>query len=225
MPIHRRSMPLPVGHPTRLAMAMSAAFKLVRYFVPVAVFVGLGYMLWSSMENYQLRERVRREAAAARASATKTEVLRMAARSSAVVDWPLRLAPDHSFRMSQVHTAELQSLWISQRPILFVGRIEDIARSTPGTSLITVTFDDMAQSHASVGTRLQLRVECPDDVVGPLFSSVTRPAPLGADAALVARITGVEQSVSRGETGDLDRVLVGVGTCSDAMHLPDSLRW
>ncbi len=205
---------------------MSASPGVLRYFIPVALVAGLGYMLWSGMSNYESREHAKRAGAAAKANLRKSAVLDMAARSSAVVDWPQRLAAGQDFRMSQVHTAELQALWISQKPILFIGRIEDIARSTMGTSLVTVTYDEFAQAQSFMGTRLQLRVECPDEVVEPLFSAVTNPNyhSLVADVAIVAAVVRVEQSVSRNEAGDLDRVLVGVGTCSDAMHLPDVLR-
>ena len=93
--------------------------------------------------------------------------------------------------------------------------------------MVTVTFDDLGQSHTFMGTRLQIRVECPEAVVEQLFNIVSRPdyLSLGADAALVATVIRIDRSEGKNEGGSIDRVLVGVGTCSDAMHLPAATRW
>jgi len=57
----------------------------------------------------------------------KAAISQVVTRHNAISDWEKTLSNGNSYRMSPILTIELEKLWQSDHPILFIGSIKDIS--------------------------------------------------------------------------------------------------
>ncbi len=81
--------------------------------------------------NSYLENRAKREAEKAEAEriekTIKAAVAQLVERTNAVHNWEKELCKGGQFRLEPILTIELERLWLTDRPILFVGSIKDIS--------------------------------------------------------------------------------------------------
>ena len=125
---------------------MSMGVDMFGKLAAIAAVIGLAYFGYSSWQDSAESAKLSAEAKK-RASRLKAKALSAAKAHGAVVDWPARLAQSQRMRLSQVLTAEVHDLWTNGRPILFVGIVSDIARSTSSSVELTVDYGSLNQGH------------------------------------------------------------------------------
>ena len=114
---------------------------MTRYVVGAIVLCFLGYLGYSWRESIVEADQKKQDQAARR-QALRSSVSDMALNVNAVTNWAELLVGDNKRRVTPVLTAELQRLWLVDRPILVIGNIGDIALNGDGSYQVTVVFDD-----------------------------------------------------------------------------------
>jgi hypothetical protein len=155
---------------------------------------------------------------ASRESQTQSVFAELVKKHNAIDSWDKELCQGEAARTTAILTMELEKLWLTDRPILFVGKILDIKTEDKDNYRLIVDRDMFwaaVLSRPFLRTDLQLSVLCPKS----LLESFIRMNPDYLDAengiALVAKIEAVEPL----EGADKDAVRgsgrVGKGKCID----------
>lgn len=204
---------------------------MTRYVVGAIVLCFLGYFGYSWHER-SVEADNKKEAQSARHQALKSSVSDMALKVNAVTNWAEQLAGDNLHRATPVFTAELQKLWLIDRPILVIGNVGDVSLNGDGSYQVIVVFDDPRSLLAATTIRVSLR--CDEAIAITLIQAVKdkKKNHYGADVAIAGVIervvSGSERVLTDGESGieeDTTKVLTGVGRCKDAMPLPERISW
>lgn len=175
----------------------------------------------------QKREDARREAQAAQLEENRAAVQALAARYSANYKWyhvfdrkgdPLGL---------QVMQADLEEQWLGDKPIIFIGKIDDYRNTTDGRYQVTVKPDVF-----SIGLRLYdvgLDVKAPKELIKNFVS--TNPKALSGpfssvdgSIVVIAKINSVEKRFE-GSGDDAGEVRYGMGELLDIRYLKGGLRY
>ena len=124
-------------------------------------------------------------------------------------------------------TAELQKLWLQNRPILFVGSIRDVAIVKDGAYEAVIEYNWLGARHMFLQNEIRVNLICPESFATKLIQSAKADKALRifADTAVVANIERVETSTEKGADGETVNVLTGVGKCVDAMQLTERISW
>ena len=133
-------------------------------------------------------------------------------RESGAVDWESTLAIGDPKRSKPIYTVELEKTWISGRPIVFVGTLNDISSI------------DTNQYHLSMGGEphifwslevFRLELSCPKNVVTPVWENInlySNTLDLPRVAATV-QIERIQQATEIDRDGITTHVFTGFGQC------------
>jgi hypothetical protein len=126
-----------------------------------AIFAIVIVLLGAFFVNVLLRNKAEREAERSEAKrieeATKALVAQLVARTKAIDTWEQALIQGQGFRVT-ILTVELERLWLTDRPILFMGTIQDIATADKENYWITVERGPLSGFvHPIPNLRLALR--------------------------------------------------------------------
>ena len=194
---------------------------MTRYVFGVLLLCGLGfwgYLSWQSqVESTQERERQ-----ATRIQAIKTSVSDMVIKANAVTNWAELLVGDNKRRNSPILTVELQKLWLTGRPILVIGNIEDIALNSDGTYQVIVEHEDR---YGSLWNEIRVSLKCDAAVAVPLVQAIKskKKTQRGADTAITGLIEYVIAKPESDAEGSANKILTGVGRCIDAIPLAERI--
>ena len=180
-----------------------------------------GYSTWQSSVEKN-RQQVERQAQKEKLKSRITEV---ALKYGAVIDWPSRLTRENRLRHFPVLSAELQDLWINSKPILFIGKVRDIIRTSEEAVLLSI---DYGWAHPIFGhgvealnaAGLRVKVQCANALAAPLIAAASSSVAYYSNVALVANIDMIESSTERGEMGEPIEVRTGTGKCIDIVPIP-----
>ena len=191
------------------------------YSIILAVLGYWGYSSWQSSVE-ENRQEVERQA---QVEKLKSKITEVALKNRAAVDWPLRLARDNRFGNSPVLSIELQDLWINGKPILFVGTVTDIVRTSKETVLLSIDYgwaDPIFGQGTLFSTILRVKAQCANALAAPLIAAASSSVAYlpFSNVALVANIDMIESSTERGEKGEPIEVRTGTGKCIDIVLIP-----
>lgn len=190
--------------------------KSIVLLVLIAIVAAFGYQIIQARtekEEKRQREEARREA-------VKRAVAQVARKANAITDWPktLRQGKSESFK---VFTADLEKVWVTDRPILFVGDIHDIALANEDSYRVSIgesIFDtSLIAMDGAIGLRLECRKPLIDQVLkqNPASRSLSEPAQA---VAVIAKIERIEAENRRSSDSEYE-VKVGVGKCLDMLYV------
>lgn len=188
--------------------------------------VGLGYWGYSEWQS-SVERRAQETKSQEMAAQIQARITAVAEKHGAVVDWPARLAKGGTIRSSPILTAELQDLWATGRPILFIGITSDIARTTEESVTLSVDYGALDQAHLFLGTNLRLAIRCSRALSDPLLASASNPSRMAfdSDAAVIAVISAIKASSERDTEGSHINILTGIGECVDVVQIPSAASW
>jgi hypothetical protein len=199
---------------------------MTRYLVGFVLVVGIGYWGYSWWQD-RLAAEEKQIAREARQQTLKHSVADMATKANAVTDWAATLAGDKRMRSGPIMTAELQKLWLSDRPVLFIGNVRDVAINNDGAYQVTVEYEWLGARHMFLENEIRVSLGCPESFATQLIQTVkaNKGPRFSADTAVVAIIEKVETSIEKENGGDTVTVLTGVGKCVNAMQLTERIFW
>ena len=199
---------------------------MTRYLVALVLIAGIGYWGYSARQDH-LESGERQRAREARQHALKLAVADMASRTNAVTDWTETLAGAKKMSRGPILTAELQRLWLQNRPVLFVGSVRDVAIDKDHSYQVTIEYNQIGGRPMFLDNEIRVSLLCPESFATQLTQTIMANKSLSfyADTAVIASIEKVETSIEKGAEGDTVRVLTGVGKCMDAMQLTERISW
>lgn len=191
----------------------------------VAVAMGLGFLGYNGFQAWQQRIG-EEESNASKRRAEVAQILTHAAAKHADVDWDIRLANGKERVSRALMTAELQQVWLTKRPVLFVGRLLDIRREADGYYWVRIERERMLKTRPRfVGNDIVLEVACTAPMAEIILSRVREKTSTYPELriAVVADVEEVRIDMVDDKEGK-DSTLRGVGRCVSVMVLDERNR-
>ena len=138
----------------------------------------------------------------------------------AVDNWDEKLSEGEKSG-EKILTMELEKLWMTDRPILFVGSMEDVANADDQNAY-SIFMDYRGKSWGNFSSRLSLSLRCPKTLFDTFLKEHPSVLSEANDVAVIAKINKVESHVQQTEEGD-KAIKVGIGLCLDIIELPVDL--
>ena len=142
-----------------------------RHIWTIVVLLVSAYFIYSYLENRAKREDEKVEAEMIE-KVTKAAVTQLVERTNAVHNWEKELSKGEGFRLEPILTLELERLWLTDRPILFVGSIKDISTIDHENYRIKIERGMLTsiEYEYMFWTELQLALQCPKQMVDSFLS-------------------------------------------------------
>ena len=193
--------------------------------IVVAILVG-GYFVNDHLEN-----KAQQEAARAKTEridqAIKLAVAKLASRNTAVDDWEKVLSDGHGVRFEPILTVELEKLWLTARPILFVGAIKDIATYNEENYTLRIersifTKQTVLSNFGFIfGAELELSLHSPKNKIDSFLKkhpTLFKNLGFNNGVAVVAQIRSVRTAYFSGENGEREEVKIGEGELLEILY-------
>ena len=191
----------------------------------IVVLVVGGYFVNSYLENKATRKAEQAEAKRIE-QAAKSAVAQMVSQTNAVDDWVSRLSKGERFRSEPILTVELESLWLQNRPILFIGSIRDIATQDQSHYTISVESNLSGSFEHMFDTELQLSLISEKGRIDSFLKKnpdLFKNYGFNNGVAVVARIKTVRTTYISGAEGAREEVKIGDGELVDILYTGDIL--
>lgn len=192
--------------------------KVIGVIVVIAV---IGYLVNSYMDKAATREvrrvkadtrEVRGVEADKREQAIKSAVSQMVSRTGAIDDWESVLADGKEFQLRTFLTIDLEKVWLQDRPILYIGKILDIASHDQSLYRVIVVPDFLVNSKYTFSMVFELSLLADKAVIDAfladhpnLFDEFNNQN----GVAVVAQIAAIRSETTVGEGELIDIVYVG----------------
>jgi hypothetical protein len=157
---------------------------------------------------------------------TKLSVKNMVSKANAFDGWEGQLSKGERFRLSPILTVELEKVWVTNRPVLFMGTIKDIATQDGTNYMVLVERSLLNGINYMFDTELQLSLSSPKPLIDTflkqhpnLFKNIS----LNNGIAVVAQIRRIRTAYVSGEEGQRDEVKIGEGELLDIVYTGDVL--
>lgn len=191
-------------------------------FIIVIVLIGAYFV------NNYFEKRAKEEAEKAEAKrieeATKASVAEMVAQTNAIDNWNTTLTKGEEIRPEPILTVELERLWLTGRPILFLGAIKDIATLDNENYKIEIEESWINNPEYMFGTQLQLELRYPKQKVDLFLKAhpdIFKNFGFKNGVAVVAEIEKIETMKISGSEGEIEEIKVGKGKCIDMLYTGD----
>lgn len=143
---------------------MKSRILLISIFFAIFLFVLYHYFKYENeYNNQQIRTKQTEDT-------IKTEVINLGKRHNAIVDWRRQLIPKEQLRLSPILTIELEKLWQTERPILFIGTIKDIVSINQNTYRILLENTSL-DFDISLSTKLRLSLASEKSIIDSFLES------------------------------------------------------
>lgn len=154
----------------------------------------------------------------ARRQAIEAAIETLVKRTNADMNWERAIRHSSSTTTPVIYTADLEALWVVDRPILFSGNLQDAATEDERDYRIRVNGMSISSP------QLHLELLCPRDMVLPILSRIKTQGgdTLPGGIAVAARITRVAHDAIHEADGSRT-VFTGYGRCEDIIYVGDSL--
>lgn len=189
----------------------------------VIVLLGGVYFVNTYIQNEAKRKAERAEEQKIE-QALKSSIKEMVLRTNATKGWGSRLSKGETYRFAPILTIELEKLWISEKPILFIGTINDI--STYDKTKYTILFERNLFTYLKnmFSTKLQLSLIASkkkiDDFLKnnpKLFEGVG----FNHGVAIIAKVESIKTNKVAKEEGSPEIIKIGQGELIDILFIGD----
>lgn len=178
--------------------------------------------------NNYLEKKARKKAEDAEAKrieeTTKASVAEMVARTNAIDTWEKALNKGEKFRLERILTIELERLWLTERPILFIGAIKDVVTIDKENYRIEIERRLFSSLEHMFGTELQLTLQCSKQKVDLFLTehpNLFKDFGFKNGVAVVADIDEIDTKLVSGTEGERQEIKVGKGKCIDMIYTGD----
>jgi hypothetical protein len=130
----------------------------------IIVLIG-GYFVNSYLED-KAKLRAEKEEAEQREKASKAAIAQLVKSYDAVDNWEKDLSKGDPLTFTPILTVDLERLWLTNRPILFIGRIKDISTINSDTYRIDIGRGGMFSNiEYMFSTELRLALQCQKQMI------------------------------------------------------------
>lgn len=184
----------------------------------------VGYFANSYVEN-NARDNARREAKSQKAELNeqkaelneqkvKATVEGLVSQSNAITDWATQLSNGEIYRLEPILTIELEKLWLVERPILFVGSIQDIKTNDDTNYSVLIERNLLSSLGNMYSTDLQLSLIVAKDQLDAFLEkhpNLFKGLGFDNDIAVTAKIHSIETIYISGEECAREEIKIGYG--------------
>lgn len=170
-------------------------------------------------------EKTRQEKLSEQAELTKKSAIQeLVKRDSADTSWMKSLIGEKYTRYVPLMTNEIEKVWITGRPILFLGEIIDVY--TQENSRTRIILEHSVQSrYLFLGSDLRVDLRCDPELLEEILSKVkAQNRVLANSVAITALIDRIERASYRHENTNMT-VHIGHGTCKSALFIGSHFSW
>lgn len=205
---------------------------MIRFLILLALILGPPIVIW-----WQYRAEVEqprqsdaeqeRQSKALRVQAVNASLVAMAANANADSGWEALLTGGKRYRTTPIFSAELQKLWIVNRPVLFVGDLVDVVINQNGTHQIVVEHNERGPGnklrHGFIRNDLRVSFMCSESIAESLAKSAKaeRRTRHSANTAITGLVERIESATEKNTDGTSITVFTGFGRCVSAMYLEE----
>jgi hypothetical protein len=179
----------------------------------VVVVVG-GYFVYDYFQGKakeKTEEIARTEAYKKKRESIRVTVTQMVTKHNAASDWEDKLRKGSGTERKKILTMDLENLWLTNKPILFKGRIKDI--STLDDSNYLMTLNGLSR----FSTKLTLTLKTPKNMIDSFLNVHPKVSSGISTVAVIAKINKIETKYRKTEEGDEEEIRTGVGQCIDIL--------
>jgi hypothetical protein len=187
----------------------------------IVVVLGIGAYLLNGYYEKRAKERNEREEVRRIEKGIRSAVDEMVSRFNARSEWPEKLSKGEEIRIDKILTIELERLWLSENPILFVGSIQDVSTIDHQFYRLRIERSLFSNLDRILFTRLCLELKCDKGMLDPflaqhpkLFSNLG----LNNGVAVVAKIEHIKTESLKDKEGNDEEMKVGVGDCLEITY-------
>ena len=128
-------------------------------FIIICVMGAIGCCVYNNHQQKKTRNIAYEKAV----EATRQRVSEMVIKYGAIDDWEETLS-NREIRIGKIMTYELENLWLTEKPILFIGSIEDISNLDDDYYSVQIDKSWYGSSFL-LGADLQLKLKCKKEIV------------------------------------------------------------
>jgi len=180
---------------------------------------------WRLLCKLPSRKKTTRKAEQAEAKrveqATKSALGQMVLQTNAVDNWVTHLSRGEKFRSEPILTVELESMWLQNRPILFIGSIRDIATQDQSHYTISIESSLYGSFEHMFNTELQLSLIAEKERIDNFLikhPDLFKNSGFNNGVAVVAQIKAVRTTYISGAEDAREDVKIGDGKLVDILY-------
>jgi hypothetical protein len=152
-------------------------------------------------------------------------IVEMVTQTNAIDTWERDLSVD-TVGFRPILTIELERLWLTNRPILFVGTIKDIATIDQDTYEITLNRALFGSSeYTIIVAELQLALQCQKRIINSFLNEhpdlIQNWGIKNKGIAVIADIDELETKTLCGSEDGMKEIKIGKGRCIDILYVGD----
>lgn len=189
--------------------------------------IGIALLVATMGCGERAEHRTREASAVAASEARRREALTMAEAHRAVIDWDRALCVEGQYRESPILRLELERLWLTGRPILFLGVLRDVSSKSQDTYAVLVDRTPLLLD-IDFTTRLELHLDAPKDLLDALLAGhpnlLSGPG-IDAGVAVVAKVSRIDAASDIGADLESVETRSGVGELLDIRFVGDTYSW
>jgi hypothetical protein len=186
----------------------------------VVLLIG-AYFVNSFLEN-KTKEKAKKAEKARIEMATKDAVSQLVKRTNAIDNWEKDLSKGEQYRFGSILTLELERLWLTDRPILFIGSIKDISTIDQENYRIRIERSFFHKLNYMFKTELQLDLQCSKQRIDSLLRehpNLLKDFGFNNGVAFVADIDKIETTIVSGSEDKKEEIRIGKGKCLDMLYI------
>lgn len=188
--------------------------------VIIVLLVG-GYFVNSYIEN-KAKRKAEQEKEQRVEQTLRSSVEKMVSRTNSISEWESSLSKGETYRLSPILTVELEKLWLSGRPILFVGTIKDI--STYDKIRYTVLFERnlLSSLNNMFSTELQLSLLVPKKKIDAFLKNhpkLFKGVGFNNGSVVIAKVKSIKTDYYIGNEGVREEIKIGQGELIDILFI------
>jgi len=191
---------------------MKAMSRIIWIFIIVAI----GAYFINNYLQSKAKEKAEQEKAKRIEQSIRATVYQMVSKFNAIDDWEEKLSKGKRFRTEKILTIELEKLWLNNRPILFVGSIEDIATLDKENYILRIERSLFTSLKYIFNTELALELKCNKSMVDSFFKkypNLFSDYDFNIGVAVIAKINQIKTEFFINEEGVKEEIKIGEGRC------------
>ncbi len=151
----------------------------------------------------------------------RSSVSTMVSKSNAIDSWEQKLSRGERYRYDPILTIELEKHWLVDKPILFIGAINDIATHDESHYLVSVERSLFGSFDYLFDTELQLSLISKKDQIDFFlnkYPDLFKDYGFNNGIAVIANINSIRTINILGEEGERNEVKIGEGELLDIVY-------
>jgi len=208
----------------KVGLQYKKAIWMIKRAIAIILIVLIGgYFINKYFENKARKEAERAEAKRIEET-IRASVSEMVRRTNAIDTWEKVLKKGEKFSFERILTIELERLWLTERPILFIGAIKDVVTVDKENYRMEIERSFVRRLQHMFGTELQLTLQCSKQKVDLLLTknpNLFKDFGFKNEVAVVADIDEIDTRLVSGAAGEIKEIKIGKGKCIDMIYTGD----